>query len=370
MMDNAIVSVIALVIVFLFTLVPLTFSSFNTSQTMREQYSLMGTYFMMNNHLSAKRPYQQTSNDVIIVDVANVYDRDTLVNIIDMIGSSGPAAIGLDVFFAERMSDEADDRLSYLAGQKNVISPIILQGESRSKDASFRYALYPFYMDAASSNAGFVNVATSGASQTCRTFSWTLQLDTTEVQNFNLALLRASSESAYAQALARGNKTELINYCLNSFSIYSAESVSENLDVFKDKVVLIGDREDISDRHVTPLDLRTPGVDIHAMIMATMLEGKYINEMSEAGAWILAFAVIFLFLPILQLLKKNSWMAIFAPIFQFFMIILAIFICFIIFISFGYYVRVVYSLIALGFVDVSYNLYEKIRETCVRLFSR
>ena len=140
--------------------------------------------------------------------------------------------------------------------------------------------------------------------------------------------------------------------------------------MLKNKIVLIGDRGDMSDMHVTPIGARVPGVDIHAMTIATILEGREIDVMSESGAWIFAFLVTMLIIPLMRLLKKNDWTAIFSPVFQTLLIIAAVFICYLIFVSSGYYVRVVYALLAIGFVDLGYNLYLKLKELCVKLLSR
>ena len=159
--------------------------------------------------------------------------------------------------------------------------------------------------------------------------------------------------------------TREMKYCS-----FSAASVPYNTDMLKGKIVLVGDRDDSADKHVTAVDARLPGVDIHAMTLATMLDGRYVNVMSEFGAWLLAFFVIFFFLPLIKLAKKNEWTSVFCPVFQTLLIILAIFLCYVIFVSFGYYIRVVYALLGIGFIELGYNLYIKLKGLCVRFFSR
>ena len=368
--DNLAAAVLTLLVVLLFVLFPLSFSRFNTVQTMREQYNLMDTYFMISNHLGQKKPYRPTGSEIVIVDIKEVYDRDSLAELLKTIVSAEPKAVGMDVFFAEKRSERADSIITEIALLPNVISPVMLVEEIIGAEGRFSTAQTAFYMDGLWQNAGFVNLATAGASGTCRVFAKHLPCAGCEVDNFDMALLRVVSEQDYTAALERDSDEEYINYSLSSYSVFSAASVPYNKDMLKGKIVLVGDRDDSADKHVTAVDARLPGVDIHAMTLATMLDGRYVNVMSEFGAWLLAFFVIFFFLPLIRLAKKNEWTSVFCPVFQTILIILAIFLCYVIFVSSGYYIRVVYALLGIGFIELGYNLYTKLKDLCVRLFSR
>lgn len=358
-----------LIVVCVFALFPLSLSRFNTAQTMREQYNLMDAYFAISNRIGDERPYRYTSNEVIVVDIANIYDRNELADVIETVCMAEPRVVGLDVFFEEKKDEEADRRIRRSAADQRVISPIILSLGMPEDITSFKGAVLPFYMNDIKDNSGFVNVASSGASQIVRTFPKSLSLGNVDIPNMDIAIVREVSRLSYLKAIERESDVEYINYSLSSFTSISAESLPYNMDLLKDRVVIIGDRADVSDMHVTPLSPRTPGVDIHAMSVATILEEKYINVMSEAGAWILAFVTIFLFLPILRLVKLNSWSSVFCPVIQTLLILISIFFYYIVFASHGYYVKVVYALMGIGFLDFAYNLYYKIKEVCVKLFS-
>lgn len=369
MAENLLISVMTLVVVFVFVLLPLSFSRFNTAQTMREQYNLMDAYFAISNRIANERPYRYASNEVIVVDIAGIYDRERLADILEMTYMAKPRVLGLDVFFENRNSEEADNRILRVVADQKVVSPVILSQADPEAITSFWNASLPFYMNNIHHNSGFVNVASSGASQTVRAFPKYLSLGKITIPNLDIAIVREASRPSYLKTIERNNDSEYINYSLSSFTSISAESLPYNADLLKDRVVIIGDRSDIADMHLTPLGPRTPGVDIHAMSIATMLEDKYINVMSEFGAWILAFVSIFLLLSILRILKRNSWLSVFCPVIQTLMILVAVFICYMIFVSCGYYVRVVYALLGIGFLDFAYNLYYKIKDVCVKYFS-
>lgn len=129
MADNALASAVTLLVVFVFILFPLSFSRFNTAQTMREQYNLMDAYFTISNHVGKSRPYHNTRHDIVIVDIKDIYDRDELADIVSMVVASEPSAVGLDVMFDQRKSERADSVLSALAALPNVVSPVILVSE-------------------------------------------------------------------------------------------------------------------------------------------------------------------------------------------------------------------------------------------------
>ena len=57
----------------------------------------------------------------------------------------------------------------------------------------------------------------------------------------------------------------------------------------------MGDLKDGSDYHVTPVDVGTPGVKIHAYIVDTILNSKYITSTPVWLSWVMAFLVCFIF---------------------------------------------------------------------------
>jgi CHASE2 domain-containing sensor protein len=330
----------------------------------------MDAYFMISNHVGRSLPYLNTRHDIVIVDIKDIYDRDELADIVSMVVASEPSAVGLDVIFDQKKSQRADSVLAAIASRPNVVSPVILVSERTGSRSAFSGATLPFYMSDIRPNAGFVNVAASGATETCRFYTTALKLGNAEIPGFDMALIRAVSPSVYEEVMGRNEVSGYINYSLSSYSVFAADALPYNKDMLKDKIVLIGDRGDMSDMHVTPVGARVPGVDIHAMAIATILEGRDIDVMSESGAWILAFLVTMLIIPLMRLLKRNAWTAMFSPVFQTLLIIASVFICYLIFVSSGYYVRVVYVLLAIGFVDLGNNLYLKLKELCVKLLSR
>lgn len=360
MADNASASAMTLFVVFVFILFPLSFSRFNTAQTMREQYNLMDAYNTIYNLVTEKRPFVRTSDEIVIVDISDMYDRSDLARMLKSVVDASPKVIGLDVTFYERKDEVADALLDSLASLPKVISPCLLMYEE--EDRFFHVAKTSFYNDSHDCpNVGFVNVELLGATRVCRTFSPKMYCGEDSVMNFAALVAKIASLEAYEGLLARSHPSEYINYDRTGFTDISAFYVEENTGMLEGKIVLIGDKEDLADRYMTPIDASQPGVEIHAHVVDTILHDKYIDVMSEPTAWILAYLVIFLAIPFNALLRRNTWTSLFIPVFQTFLILVSVFVGYWIFASCHYYVRVVYAMLGIGFMEVGVGLYNKLK---------
>lgn len=109
----------------------------------------------------------------------------------------------------------------------------------------------------------------------------------------------------------------LINYRggIEAFDTISFEKIAETYpSMFRDKIVLIGaSAESIKDHFVTPISKKTPGVIIHANIIDTILNKRFISEVDlysqVAITFLICFAVSMLFVsvrPIISLLVSVS----------------------------------------------------------------
>lgn len=360
MADNALASAVTLLVVFVFILFPLSFSRFNTAQTMREQYNLMDAYNTIYNQVTEQRPVVRTNEQILIVDISGIYDRRQLAQMLKDVMDASPKAVGLDVTFYERKDSLGDRILDSLASLPNVVSPCLLQFEE--DDMHFLAGNVSFYVDSLSQpNLGFVNVELTGATQVCRTFCPRMYCSGMPMDNFAVLVAKEASENACRRLYDRRNEREYINYDRTGFTDISGLYVKECRDMIKDKIVLIGDKQDVADWFVTPMEPRQPGVEIHAHVIDTVINEKYIDVMSEAGAWMLAYIMVFLFIPFNALLKRNAWTALFIPVFQTLLILACVFVGYWIFVSFGYYVRVVYAMLALGVMEVGSGLYWKFK---------
>ncbi|WP_420265751.1 CHASE2 domain-containing protein [Candidatus Magnetominusculus dajiuhuensis] len=79
-----------------------------------------------------------------------------------------------------------------------------------------------------------------------------------------------------------------------AFNLVAFEKVPQmNPEVFKDKIVLIGTVGDsMSDNHQTPISKTTPGIVIHANIIHTIINKRFISPMGRDYQWLFVFIVM------------------------------------------------------------------------------
>ncbi len=358
--DYALISLATMALVFLFMLIPLSFARFNTAQNLREQYELTDAFFTIFHN--GRRAYAAVDERIVIVDVGGMQDRDSVATLLGRIERMEPGAIGVDLIFREAEEPAADARLeARIVDNPRVVTAVWLTG--RDGAGSFTSCLDSFF-GSDPARRGFANLETEGTLGVCRSFSPWLTLDGEKVPGFTTALLRTVSPERYAQLEKRSpRKRNLINFNAGPPLIVDARQVDAAADLLRGRVVLVGEVSSTSDVHPTPIDQRMSGVEIHAYTLATMLHGRYIGQMSEAGAWVMALLSVFLLLPLLRLVKRNEWLRISIPVIQLLLILAAIFIGYWLFVRYGYYVRFIYTLLGIGFAETVGNYYFKIRET-------
>ncbi len=366
-LDYALISLIVTGIAGLFILLPFSFSLFNTSQTLREQYSLIDAYHSIYNSIDNSNPSVKLSNDIVIIDIKDIYDRTELADILAAIHAAHPKAIGLDVTFYEKKDSAADAVISRVAAQENVITPCALLYETGTDTREFENMKTSFYVDSLPDDRiGFVNIDLAGSTMTCRYFIPEMSYRNERIPNFAVAVAETASPQMYDALEERGNDREYINFDRTAFLSIDAAAVAENMDLLTDKIVLVGDKGDLADQYVTPMDSRQPGVEIHAHAIDTIIHGKFIDIMPEAGAWFLAFCITFLLLPLMDMLHRNEWTAIFIPLVQTVLIFIAVFIGYQIFVSQHYYIKIIYTILAIGFMDVGTGLYRKTKSSILK----
>ncbi|HOK79661.1 MAG TPA: CHASE2 domain-containing protein [bacterium] len=127
----------------------------------------------------------------------------------------------------------------------------------------------------------------------------------------------------------------LVDYTkdLNSFPSYSVIDVLDGSvppSVFSGKIVLVGitDPGLMRDNWITPTEIVSPGVKIHALTIATCLEGTYIYQVGYVDLLNLFFIIIFGFLLTVAIPRIKLIQAAFLAIFLFIAYVMAAFLFF------------------------------------------
>ena len=365
-MDNTAVTALTMVIVAVFVVLPLSFSVFNTSQNLREQYSLLDAFYSMNSWREAPGPVVKTDSDIIIVDLSEVTDRPGVYLAMKKIMEAGPRLVGFDVWMEGRDGIPVEDSIqALLSGNPNIISPCLIEEETAPDATSFRKEKFPYYASADTPGLAAVNVDLQGASWNCRTFTPRVSCGEKKYEVLSVAMSASLDPEAHAAVMAHPDTPHYIQFSRRGYQNLSAEFIIIDTTgiaqrMLRDKIVLVGDTNDPGDLYPTPIKVRMSGVEIHANALNTILNQSWPGVMGKPAAWILAFLGVFLLLPLLRLIKKNEWLAIFSGAVQAIVIILFAFVCYLIFVRFNFYVNSIYLLLGIGFMDMAESLYRKI----------
>ncbi len=360
LLDYTLVAMTTLAVVGLFLLLPMSFSRFNISQSLREQYDLIDVYTTIHNQIGRKHQMLKSSAEIIIVNTGGIHSRQELADIIAEVDAASPEVIGLDIMFLQDSHDSAAARLSsIIRSSTRIISPATLEDETGDYTNIFNSISCPFYASPEDNNLGFINIELMGKSETCRTFTAWMYHNERKVGSMPLMMVKTADPERYAEI--KDNKRKYINYKRSAITTVDAASLEGNTDLLKDRIVLIGDITEISDQHSSPLSYRTSGVEILAHTVSTILNDSHIRKMNEFGAWLIAFLVCLAFVPLINWLRRNEWVAIFIPMIQTLLILLFIFFNYLIFANCNYYIQILYIMLAIGFSDLGNSLYFKVK---------
>ena len=292
--QNILSYIIQALIVTLMSLILATTALHELSSLLDFEPSVQGDDFQMSdiyNNVADSRSVRTLSEDVTIIGLDGCSRKD-IAQLVSVVDSLKPAAIGLDVlFFWKYDGDEV--LINALNNCKNLVLPVEISDQADTLRGSY------FYSDFNHAHLGAINLDSYSLSQSVRTFWPTLKYGNKTINSFSTELVSLSDPEKYQELLARNNISETITYPSTEFMVLDYEEVlsapDEYLNDIEGRVVLMGDLKDGSDYHVTPVDVGTPGVKIHAYIVDTILNGKYITSTPVWLSWVMAILVCFIF---------------------------------------------------------------------------
>ena len=219
------------------------------------------------------------------------WPRAEYARLIDAIAAGDPAVIGVDVAWTHPAADPGGDEV--LAQALERAGPVVLAGLIEHQEgAGYQYDRYAApigILAEAATGVGLVNMALDTDGVLRRVVTHRLHNDVW-YPAFDCAVAQVYSGSP--AATGEGQATELlINFrggpnTFRTESMYQVINGEVPAEVFADQIVLIGFTTMLEqDLHITPFDQagRTPGVEVHANIVATLLNGDPIRR---APAWL------------------------------------------------------------------------------------
>ena len=290
---NILSNVIQAIIVSMMSLFLATTALHELSSLLDFKPAIQGNDFRMSdvyNNVAESRSVSMLSNDVTIIGLDGC-SRDEIASVVSAVDSLKPAAIGLDILFFWEY--EGDERLiSALDRCSNLVLPVEVTDESDTLRGSY------FYGSMTQPHLGAINLDSYALSQSVRTFWPTLEVGGKKVNSFSAELISIANPDKYQELLSRGKESETITYPSIEFPIVPYEELLNDpvalTQEITGKIVLMGDMNDGSDYHMTPIDVGTPGVKIHAYIIDTILNSKYITQTPAWLSWVIAFVICFI----------------------------------------------------------------------------
>lgn len=249
------------------------------------------------------------------------WSREQLAQLIHDVSAASPRVIGLDVLLPEAQSATADQALAEsLRSSGNVVLV--------DKIGSFQtgpHWIEPLPQFAASSAAAGHAMAALDKDGVCRRYPVRELSPDGERWAFGVELARlydpaATNRFLNAYGLHRADQNSAvtiakpvlipISYRRGGFQTISAAEVLQHkrLDVLRGRAVLIGfGPAEISDRLNTPLTgaLPAPGVEIHAHILDSILQGRRLQELSTG--WTLLLLIPMCPVLVMAFRKWRGW---------------------------------------------------------------
>jgi hypothetical protein len=222
----------------------------------------------------------------------HTWPRTDYARLIDAIAAGGPSVIGVDVAWTHAGTDAGGDEA--LARSLQQAERVVLTGLIEHQEgpgyAYDRYAPPIEPLDEAATDIGLSNVALDVDGVVRRVVLRRLHNDVWHPA-FGLAVAEAHRGELPPSAGATAQYDLLINFRggANTFitvPMYQVLSGEVAPETFSDKIALIGFTTLLEqDLHVTPFDRAglTPGVEVHANVVATLLKDDPIRR---APAWL------------------------------------------------------------------------------------
>jgi adenylate cyclase len=232
------------------------------------------------------------------------WPRADYAQLIDAIAAGGPAIIGVDVAWTHAGTDAGGDEI--LANSLSQAGPVILASLIEHQEGSgYAYDRYAAPIEAlaqAATGTGLVNVELD-ADGVVRRVALSKAHNDVSYPAFGYAVAEAYGDLGPTHT--NGSSSMLINFrggpnTFPTVSMYRVLSGEISPEIFAGQIVLIGFTTILEqDLHLTPVDRagRTPGVEVHANAIATLVNGDPIVPLPgwmRVGLGLIAIALTLL----------------------------------------------------------------------------
>ena len=237
-------------------------------------------------------------------------DRGLLAQIVELLDAAGARAIGIDILLDQPTEPRKDERLAAaIAAFDGTV--VLAWADARAGMTDAQSAWLSDFITASGALPGFANLQQDADGIVRHHIS---ALPGTEVQGFAAGLAGVASPAADLELwrinwrLPQANGAPVFQKT-PAHVLPLMQANPQILETwYRDRIVLIGADLPQQDRHVTPLSLlaggdATAGVEIHAHLIAQLLDGTTVYELPFAALWgyVLLVSLVAAYLAILPI---------------------------------------------------------------------
>ena len=242
------------------------------------------------NRVSDSKSVRELSQHIVLIPVDGK-SREQIAQVIECVLLEHPKAVGVDLLF--EYPYDSDSTLIESVRDENVVMAAVDMGNGDLSTSYFCDSTF---------RLGMVNMMAASSGSVVREFLPTYP----EGNCFALEIIKDAYPSQYCGLLNGKDGEKVIYYPSIEFPIIEADSVIDgvNVDILQDKVVLIGDCNNMADMHVTPIGTMS-GLNVHASIIETIIGERYVKSFSPFANWIIAIISCLLFVTLNVFVAKK-----------------------------------------------------------------
>lgn len=348
--DHLIVTLLVLFLGWLLAFASINLTVFNPVKKAFADFSMTDIFYEIQNSSGVK----EFNNDIVLVDMTELYDRRKIAQSIRDIASCQPKVFVIDLIFERPSYDEEENEclINAVSEIKNgVVSCKLINYDS--KNDAFRGVRRSFFegMEGAGFSWGFSNVISGEGYGCIRKYSQNEHLMGTTVYSLPyLAVCRYTGVQPTEQTPKQRN----IEYSHTDFFTISHRDVMKYRNVIKDKIVILGTINEEADTHITPLG-KMPGMKIQAFAMLSSMAHHRVLAASGAISLLLTILVCYFSAWVgVELMRRYPFTYIYwIKVYYFAMTAFLVGASFLLFSRFNYYISLLLPLVGLALVETS-----------------
>ena len=310
------------------------------------------------NAVADNKAIHPFSQDVVIVGTDGC-SRKEVLDIINKVSDCQPKAIGLDIYFTYPEEDN-----TYLI-QTILGTPNLVGTEFAEQDVDgvhFHQKYMSFYDSELRPLSGYINLNISNPQQVVRTFRpFVKSIDGDTLYSMPYVLAKLANPNKVNKLISQNQDEVIIDYTTCDIMILTADELEDSYarESIYNKVVLIGDVQDLSDAHLTPVHGLKAGVMIHAYALQTILGEQYIDTTKSWFNWFIAILLCVIYVSLLLFSKRCmiNYGSLVLRIGQFLVIYLLIYIGCSVYQSSHFYIDFAPGVLMLGLGSLAFDLW-------------